>query len=47
VVGTIILGFVVMLVGWLFCWFIFIAAKAGLEFVRVIIKIEDNTMGSR
>ena len=47
VVGTIILGFVVMLVGWLFCWFIFIAAMAGLEFVRVIIKIEDNTMGSR
>ena len=47
IVGTIILGFMALLVGWLFCWFVFIAAMAGLEFVRVIIKIEDNTMGSR
>jgi hypothetical protein len=47
VVGTIILGFFAMLVFWLLLWFIFIAAMAGTEFVRVIIKIEDNTTGSR
>lgn len=47
IIGTIVLGFMAMLAGWLLCWFIFIAAMAGLEFVRVFIKIEDNTTRSR
>ena len=47
IVGTIFVGFAGLLLSWLLLWFVFIAAMAGLEFVRVIIKIEDNTMGSR
>lgn len=44
---TIFVGFAGLLLSWLLLWFIFITAMAGLEFVRVFIKIEDNTSGSR
>lgn len=47
VVVTIFAGFAGLLLSWLLLWFIFITAMAGLEFVRVFIKIEDNTSGSR
>ena len=44
---TIFLGFAGLLLSWLVLWFLFISAMAALEFVRVFIKIEDNTSGSR
>jgi hypothetical protein len=47
VAATIFVGFAGLLLSWLLLWFIFITAMAGLEFVRVFIKIEDNTSGSR
>jgi hypothetical protein len=40
-------GFAALLLSWLLLWFFFISAMAALEFVRVLIKIEDNTSGSR
>ncbi len=47
IVATIFVGFAGLLLSWLLLWFFFITAMAGLEFVRVFIKIEDNTSGSR
>jgi len=43
----IFVGFAALLLSWLLLWFFFISAMAALEFVRVLIKIEDNTSGSR
>lgn len=47
VVVTIFVGFAGLLLSWLLLWFLFISAMAALEFVRVFIRIEDNTSGSR
>lgn len=44
---TIFVGFAALILSWLLLWFIFITAMAGLELVRVFIKIEDNTSGTR
>ncbi len=44
---TVFVGFAALLLSWLLLWFLFICAMAGLEFVRVIIKIEDNTTRAR
>lgn len=44
---TIFAGFAALLLAWLLLWFLFISAMAALEIIRVFIKIEHNTSGSR
>lgn len=43
IAGTIFLGIFVLLMTYCILWFIFVAGMAMLEFMRVVIKIEDNT----
>lgn len=43
IVGTMFLGMLALLLAYCLLWFIFVAGMAMLEFMRVVIKIEDNT----
>jgi hypothetical protein len=43
IVGTMFLGMLALLIAYCLLWFLFVAGMAMLEFMRVVIKIEDNT----